>query len=105
MKVSANTRPAGRAAPVPSAVAASAATASAPVAPTAARLPPGGKSAARAQPAANRHRAPWSWTWVSSAVMAAPQSRRSAGSVAVAAASSRAGPSSPETLAPACRHQ
>jgi hypothetical protein len=37
--------------------------------------------------------------------MAAPQSRRSAGSVAVAAASSHAGPSSVDSLAPACRHQ
>src|SRR5215217_8676548 len=55
-RAGANTRPAGRAAPVASTVAATAATASAAVTPTAARLPPGGKTAARAQPAANRHR-------------------------------------------------
>jgi hypothetical protein len=56
-------------------------------------VPPGGRIAARAQLAANRHRAARSrsGTWASSAAMAAPQSRRSAGSVAVAAASSRAG--------------
>jgi hypothetical protein len=74
---------------------------------TAARLPPGGNSAVRAQPAANRHRAarPCAGTWVSSAAMAVPQSRRSAGRVAVAACSSRPGPSSAASRSPACRHQ
>jgi hypothetical protein len=37
--------------------------------------------------------------------MAVPQSRRSAGRVAVAAASSRPGPSSADTRVPARRHQ
>jgi hypothetical protein len=73
--------------------------------PTATPLPPGGKTAARAQPAANRHRAARSWTWANSAAMATPQSPRSAGSVAAAPASSHAGPSIPDSLAPACRHQ
>ena len=61
----------------------------------------------RAQPAANRHRAARSCTgtWASSAAMATPQSRRPAGSVAAAAASSRPGPSSADSLTPACRHQ
>jgi hypothetical protein len=90
---------------VASPVAARAATVRAPATTVAARWPPGGKTAVRVQPAANRHRDARSWIWASSAVMAAPQSRRSAGRVAVATASSRAGPSSPETLAPACRHQ
>jgi hypothetical protein len=103
--VSANTRPAGRAAPVTSTAAAVAATATAPATPTAARLSPGGKTAARAQPAANRHRAGRPWTWASSAAMAAPQSRRSAGSVATAAVSSHPGPSRVDSLAPARRHQ
>ena len=99
--------PRGRAAPVAPAPPPVAVTASAPATPTAARVPPGGKIAARAQPAANRHRAARSCTgtWASSAAMAAPQSRRSASSVALAAASSRAGPSSADSLAPACRHQ
>ena len=88
-----------------SVVAAIAATTSAPATPTAAWLPRGGKTAVRTQPAANRHRAPRPWTWVSSAAMAAPQSRRSFGSVAAAAPSSRAGPSIPDSSAPAWRHQ
>ena len=80
---------------------------SAPATPTATRCRPAGKAAARAQPAANRHRTARSCTgtWASSAAMAAPQSRRSAGSVAVVAASSRAGPSSADSRPPACRHQ
>jgi hypothetical protein len=90
---------------VASAVAAMAATATAPATPTAARWPPGGKAAARAQPAANRHRAGPPRTWASSAVMACPQSRRSAGRVAAAAASSHPGPSSADSSAPARRHQ
>ena len=101
----ANTRPAGRTAPVASAAAAIAATASAPAIPTAARLPRGGKEAARAQPAANRHRDGLSCTRASSAVMARPQSRWSVGSVAAAAASSHPGPSREESRAPARRHQ
>jgi len=104
-KVSENTRPAGRAAPVASAVAAIAVTASAPATRTGAWLPRGGKTAARAQPAANRHRAALLWTWASSVVMAAPQSRRPAGSVAAAAASSHPGPSRADNSVPACRHQ
>jgi hypothetical protein len=101
---SANTRPAGRAAPVTSVAAAIAATASAPATVTATRLPPG-TTAALAQPAANRHRAVPPSTWASSAAMAAPHWRRSAGSTALAAASSHAGPSIPDSLEPACRHQ
>ena len=91
---------------VAAAAAAVAATAT-PATPTATGLPPGGKIAVRAQPAANRHRAEraCTGTWASSAAMAAPQSRRSAGSVATAAASSRPGPSRDDSLTPACRHQ
>ena len=59
----------------------------------------------RAQPTANRHRAGRSRTWASSAAMAAPQSRRSSGSIAAAAASSHPGPSRVDSLAPARRHQ
>jgi hypothetical protein len=102
---SANSRPAGRAAPVSTAAAAMAPAARAPVTLTAARLPLGGKSAVRAQPAANRHRAGRSWTWVSSAAMAGPQWRRSTGRVAAAAASSHPGPSRADSRSPACRHQ
>ena len=87
-----------------SAAAAVAATASAPLT-AAARWSRGGRTAARAQPAANRHRDAGPCTWASSAVMAAPQSRRSAGRVAAAAASSHPGPSSVDSLAPASRHQ
>jgi len=104
-KVIAKTRPAGRAAPVASAAAVVATTASAPVTPAAARLSLGGKTAARAQPVANRHRAERPWTWASSAAMAAPHWRRSAGSVVAAAASSHPGPSVADSVAPACRHQ
>ena len=57
------------------------------------RLRRGGKIAARAHPSANGHRLERVGTWASSAVIAAPQSRRSSGSVATAAASSRAGES------------
>lgn len=83
-KTGTNTRPAGSATPVTSAAAAVAATATAPLMATAARLPRGEKIAVRAQPTANRHRAGWSCTWASSAAMAAPQSRRSAGRIAAA---------------------
>jgi hypothetical protein len=85
--VSANTRPAGRAAPA------------------AARWSRGGRTATRAQPTANRQRDAGPCTWASSAVLAAPQSRRSAGRAAAAAASSNTGPSSVDSLAPASRHQ
>ena len=103
-----NTRPAGSTAPVASAVAATATTARAPAPATttaAARLPLGGRTAVRAQPAANRHRPAPSGTWASSAVMASPQSRRSPGRVATAAASSQPGPSRVDIRALAWRHQ
>jgi hypothetical protein len=56
----------------PSAAAVVAATARAPVTAAATRLPPGGKTADRALPAANRHRAERSGTWASSAASPAP---------------------------------
>jgi len=60
---------------------------------TTAALLRGGKTAARAHPTANRQRSERVCTWASSASVAAPQSRRPSGSVALAAAGSRVGES------------
>jgi hypothetical protein len=95
----------GTAWPTASPATTAAAVASAATARTGRRLPHGGRIAVRAQPAANRHRAWRSGSWAGSAVMAAPQSARSAGSVATAVASSRAGASMVARRAPVRAHQ
>jgi hypothetical protein len=90
-KVTAKTRIEGNASPTVSPVRATV-TAPSAAAPTAGlRLRGGGRIDTRAHPNAKRHRSERSRTWASSAVIAAPQWRRPAGSVAVAAARRRAG--------------
>lgn len=106
MKVTANTRSPGTAAPTAGPTAVVAATTT-PVTSASTGQPPAGgsHSVARTLLSANRHRADRPCTSASSAVIARPHPRRRSGSAAAAAASNRSGRSIVDIRDPGPDHQ